>query len=216
MRHLDLFSGIGGFSLAADWVWGEEHEIVAFVEIDPFCQKVLKKHWPEARIHGDIRTFENTIGSGRAHGKNLGRCLTRWEVEDLGKRSEVGGDAPDHDRIGGDAHDTERAGRQGCSGGPEALEGSNGAEDGLPVETGGPDRDSSSGRLQGGEESGDGKHWEGDWETPWLEVATALCRVDDGVPRRMDRSDRLKALGNAIVPQVLVPIYEAIKAHEGH
>jgi len=54
MNHLDLFSGIGGFSLAASWVWGEEHNIVSFVEIDPFCQKVLKKHWPETPIISDI------------------------------------------------------------------------------------------------------------------------------------------------------------------
>jgi DNA (cytosine-5)-methyltransferase 1 len=58
MRHLDLFSGIGGFSLAADWVWGEEHEIVAFCEIDKFCQKVLKKHWPNVEIVEDIRIFD--------------------------------------------------------------------------------------------------------------------------------------------------------------
>ena len=51
MKHLDLFSGIGGFSLAANWVWGAEHHIHAFVEIDPFCQKVLKKHWPNVAIH---------------------------------------------------------------------------------------------------------------------------------------------------------------------
>ena len=57
MRHLDLFSGIGGFALAASWVWGEEHEVVSFVEIDPFCQKVLRKHWPGVPIHGDIKAF---------------------------------------------------------------------------------------------------------------------------------------------------------------
>jgi DNA (cytosine-5)-methyltransferase 1 len=57
MNHLDLFSGIGGFSLAASWVWGEEHNIVSFVEIDKFCQKVLKKHWPDVPIHDDIRTY---------------------------------------------------------------------------------------------------------------------------------------------------------------
>ena len=34
MRMLDLFSGIGGFSLAATWAWKEELEIVGFVEID--------------------------------------------------------------------------------------------------------------------------------------------------------------------------------------
>ena len=55
MRLLDLFSGIGGFSLAAQWVWGDELEIVAFCEIDKFCQKVLKKHWPDVPIIEDVR-----------------------------------------------------------------------------------------------------------------------------------------------------------------
>ena len=59
MVHLDLFSGITGFALAASWVWGEEHEIHCFVEIDPFCQKVIKKHWPGVPIHGDIKTYEH-------------------------------------------------------------------------------------------------------------------------------------------------------------
>lgn len=47
VRHLDLFSGIGGFALAARWMnW----ETVQFVELDKFCQKVLKKHWPNVPI----------------------------------------------------------------------------------------------------------------------------------------------------------------------
>jgi len=55
MKHLDLFSGIGGFALAADAVFGNvEH---TFVEIDPFCQEILKKHWPESEVHHDIRQF---------------------------------------------------------------------------------------------------------------------------------------------------------------
>jgi len=44
-----------------------------------------------------------------------------------------------------------------------------------------------------------------EWNENWLEVATRLCRVDDGIPNRVDR---LKALGNAIVPQIA---YEIIK-----
>lgn len=52
--HLDLFSGIGGFALAAGWAG---FTTVQFCEIDPFCQKVLKKHWPEVPIHDDIRTL---------------------------------------------------------------------------------------------------------------------------------------------------------------
>lgn len=51
MRHLDLCSGIGGFALAARWMgW----ETVGFAEIDPFCCRVLKKHWPEVPNYGDI------------------------------------------------------------------------------------------------------------------------------------------------------------------
>ncbi len=55
MRHLDLFSGIGGFALAARNVWGDGHEVIAFCEIDKFCQKVLKKHWPDTEIIGNIK-----------------------------------------------------------------------------------------------------------------------------------------------------------------
>ena len=51
----------------------------------------------------------------------------------------------------------------------------------------------------------------GEWDQNWLEVATRLCRVDDGLPRRLDRNPRLKALGNAIVPQVAEQIMIAIK-----
>ncbi len=60
MKHLDLFSGIGGFALAARWVgW----ETVGFCEIDPYCQKVLRKHWPDVPIHEDIRELDGrTVG----------------------------------------------------------------------------------------------------------------------------------------------------------
>jgi len=54
-RHLDLFSGIGGFALAVDRVWPNSEHI--FVENDDFCTQVLKKHWPNATFHGDIRQF---------------------------------------------------------------------------------------------------------------------------------------------------------------
>lgn len=55
LKMLDLFSGIGGFSLAASWTGGIE--TVAFCEIEPFCQQVLKKHWPDIPIYDDIRTL---------------------------------------------------------------------------------------------------------------------------------------------------------------
>jgi len=60
MTLLDLFSGIGGFSLAARWAG---IETVQFVEIDPFCQKVLAKNFPGVPIHDDIKTFRAAPGS---------------------------------------------------------------------------------------------------------------------------------------------------------
>lgn len=53
LKLLDLFSGIGGFSLGLESTGG--FETVAFCEIDPFCQKVLNKHWPKVPIYNDIR-----------------------------------------------------------------------------------------------------------------------------------------------------------------
>lgn len=51
MRILDLFSGIGGFSLGLESVG---METVAFCEQNNFCQKVLAQHWPTLPIHSDI------------------------------------------------------------------------------------------------------------------------------------------------------------------
>jgi len=57
--HIDLFSGIGGFSLAAEAVgW----RTVVFCEKETYCQGVLGKHWPEVPIIGDVREFD-----GRRH-----------------------------------------------------------------------------------------------------------------------------------------------------
>jgi DNA (cytosine-5)-methyltransferase 1 len=53
LRVLDLFSGIGGFSLGLERTGG--FETVAFCEIDPYCRAVLRKHWPEHTIFTDVR-----------------------------------------------------------------------------------------------------------------------------------------------------------------
>lgn len=54
MRVLDLFSGIGGFSIGLERAG---MKTVAFCEVDPYCCAVLKKHWPEVPIYGDVRTI---------------------------------------------------------------------------------------------------------------------------------------------------------------
>jgi DNA (cytosine-5)-methyltransferase 1 len=61
MTHIDLFSGIGGFALAARWAG---IETIQFVEIDPFCQKVLNKNFPGIPIHDDIKTYSYANGNG--------------------------------------------------------------------------------------------------------------------------------------------------------
>ena len=55
LRVLDLFSGIGGFSLGLERTGG--FETVAFCEIDPFCRRVLAKHWPGVKCYDDVRTL---------------------------------------------------------------------------------------------------------------------------------------------------------------
>lgn len=55
MRHGSLFSGIGGFDLAAQRCgWKNMFQ----VEIDSFCQRILTKNFPGVHKHGDIKTFD--------------------------------------------------------------------------------------------------------------------------------------------------------------
>ncbi len=54
MKHLSLFSGIGGIDLAAEWA-GFESSIM--VERDKFCQRLLKQNFPDAELFDDVTTF---------------------------------------------------------------------------------------------------------------------------------------------------------------
>ena len=55
LRVLDLFSGIGGFSLGLERTGG--FETVAFCEIEPYPRAVLAKHWPKVPCYDDVRTL---------------------------------------------------------------------------------------------------------------------------------------------------------------
>jgi len=62
MRHGSLFSGIGGFDLAAEWMGWEN---VFHCEREPFAQKVLNYHFPNSKLYEDITTFDATAYAGR-------------------------------------------------------------------------------------------------------------------------------------------------------
>jgi len=53
LKHLDLFSGIGGFSLGLEEAGLVE--TIAFCDYEPYCQKILKKHWPKVPIYNNIK-----------------------------------------------------------------------------------------------------------------------------------------------------------------
>ena len=54
------------------------------------------------------------------------------------------------------------------------------------------------------------ERFDNNWESNWLEVATELCGVDDGIPHRVDR---IASCGDAIVPQIAYEIFEAINQY---
>lgn len=85
--------------------------------------------------------------------------------------------------------------------------------DKVTADTSGSERQKGDNRVQKSmSERGSG----GLWTAQWAEVAARLCRVDDGIPSWVDRhrTNRLKSLGNAIVPQVAHQIFKAIIKEE--
>ena len=72
MRILDLFSGIGGFSLGLHRA-SEKFQTVAFCEQDPFCTQILNKHWPDVPVYPDIRklTYERLQVDGIVADSNV-------------------------------------------------------------------------------------------------------------------------------------------------
>jgi len=98
MKHLDLFTGIGGFSIAAEWAG---IETVRFCENNEWCiENVLKRNWPDIPITKDIknvkgRRIERTIGDidlitagvpcqpASLVGRREGRGDDRWLWEEM-------------------------------------------------------------------------------------------------------------------------------------
>lgn len=57
MKHVDLCSGIGGFALGFQWAGLSKP--VMFCDVEPWCRKVLAKHWPDVPIEEDVKVLAN-------------------------------------------------------------------------------------------------------------------------------------------------------------
>ena len=281
---IDLFAGIGGFSLAGHWAgW----TTVAFVEKEPYCQKVLSKNFSGVPIFGDIRNYkpeQNAAdiicggfpcqpfsSAGKRKGKEDDRflwpemlrvirevkptfvvgenvagilsmdngavfeeiCLSLedegYAVQSFIVPAQAVGAPHRRDRVWIVGY-SEHNGRNAAAfkGSTSEAEGeSRVCEPERPDTTHGDVQfaaNAKSERVQRDWPIGQQKpqpqirkglsrcNNTGSWQTNWYEVATRLCRMDDGLPFWVDghRTARLKALGNAIVPQVAYEIFLSI------
>ena len=220
---IDLFSGIGGFSLAASWCWGDELEIVTFCEMDKFCQKVLRKHWPSVPIVEDVEGIDlqqygqiDLITAGfpcqpfstakrgvKSHVKDFSNHVTTL----IGNSSPKYAIAENVSRrviedVAGRFRDFGYGAKVVCLS-ASALNGWHKRNRWFAIAY--PhDKSEFQGQIDAkvAKLSGMGGRFRY-WSDP-----TDSIRVADGLPHRVDR---LRALGNAIVPQVAYQIMKAIK-----
>lgn len=205
LTHLSLFSGIGGLDLAAEWAG---FTTVGQCEFADYPTKVLEKHWPDVPRWRDVRTltkesFYERTGlrtvdvisggfpcqpfsvAGKQKGKGDDRYL--WPemlrvITELRPRCVVGENVPGIIKIaaGQVVKDLERAGYHVAVYGTMCI---------------GCAGDARWGQSQ---ELADGRCWAAEPD---------VGRVAHGIPARVDR---LKCLGNAVVPQQAYPIFKAL------
>ena len=238
MKVLDLFSGIGGFSIGLEKAG---FETVAFCEIEPYCRGVLERHWPDTPIYGDVKQLtaeqlradgiipDVIVGgypcqpfsvAGRQRGEEDPRHL--WPevhrlIRELRPRWVICENVSGHIKLGLDeVLSTLEA--EGYTVWPFIIPA---CSVGAPHKR---DRvyivaNTDSLRPQGGgaepiygvrdlsqQSEGGGTDLRGGWP-----VEPNVGRVVDGVPAR---SHRIKALGNAVVPQIVQAIGHTIMRYE--
>jgi DNA (cytosine-5)-methyltransferase 1 len=208
MNHLSLFSGVGGIDLAATWAG---FHTVAFCEQNKFCQQVLNKHWPEVPIFDDI--FELSAESLERRGIRSGSLessgysaravvIPACGVGAFHRRERVFIIA--YSMRGFSSAEQERK-REEMGFGENPL--GNGEKQRLAGALAYP----TSKGLEGYAGSIlPGQSYRPTSSDRWP-IEPNVGRVATGVPRRVDR---LRALGNAVVPQQVYPILKAIADYE--
>ena len=235
MLMLSLFSGIGGIDLAAEQAGVRT---VGFCEINTFCKKVLKQHWPDVPIFPDVtkitkEVLENakiqkvdiiaggfpcqpfsTAGNrkGAEDNRNLWPDMLRL-VDELRPRWLVGENVNGFIDLGLDTLLASLENKDytaitfnipACSvKAPHrryrvfvvAYSNGDGWTDDMS-------RRAIKGRVK--VKKGSARTWNGR-----LLDKPGICRVVDGLPEKLDKA-RLKALGNAVVPAQIYPIFKAI------
>ena len=260
LKVLDLFSGIGGFSLGLERTGG--FQTVAFCEIEPFARRVLAKHWPGVPIHKDVRKLKGSdVGTvdvvcggypcqpfslaGKRAGAEDDRHLwpeMRRLVDELRPAWVIGENVAGHISMGLDdvLSDLESRGyayrpfvipalalgaphqryRVWIVANTARLQPGRQDERAIGERTGSsgeslPVADANGAGLESALPQPPGENGLDCWGMPpaasWWESEPDVGRVAHGVPSRVDR---LRGLGNAIVPQIPEIIGRAILAAE--
>jgi DNA (cytosine-5)-methyltransferase 1 len=233
IRIGSAFSGIGGFELGLERAIPNS-KTVWQIEQNPFCQKILRKHWPDAKIYDDVREVgahnlepvdifcagfpcQDISVAGKGEGLDGKKSGLWWECfriiselrpriivlenvsavtfrggrEVVGSLASIGYDTEWQvisARMFGAPHIRRRWFLVGHASDTNSERSKEQSFDTISMEQ---ERQPECGSSQSNR-TYKGNYWQRHApESP-------VCRVDDGIPNRMDR---LRALGNAIVPQ---------------
>lgn len=247
MKSIELFAGIGGITLAAEWAG---IETIAFCEQNEFCQKVISKNFPDRPIYDDVCTLtkDRLVADGVIEengtvdiisggypcqpfslaGKQLGDGDERYLwgeffrlVQELRPTWVVGENVYGHVNNGmpvvisdlesegyevravvlqaadvGAPHKRERVFVVACHPHRQSV-----LQEDQTVSTFRSERQAWQSLTW--------KHWREFSELHWSVPEPGIRGMDDGIPRELDKS-RLIALGNAVVPQQIYPVFKMI------
>lgn len=246
MKSIDLFAGVGGIALGAEWAGIKP---IAFCENNIFCKKVLNKNWPHIPVFDDIKTLNRQVLEEKGvieiggtvdvisggypcqpfslAGKQLGENDERflWNeyfrlIKELEPTWVVGENVYGHVNNGLSEviRDLESVGYETTAivlpaeaiGAPHKRErvfviGHSNSE---PILQENPSVGTFRSQWQTWQSS-TWQHWRAFSELHRSVPKPGICRMDDGFSRELDKN-RLIALGNAVVPQQIYPLFKAL------